>query len=141
LLELERESFPREAFPAAYFMELDSRAGAQFLVATAAAATQARHDLVIGYAIAAPCSRSGAELVSIAVAAAARHRGLGRRLLSAVLRKLRGSGVDVVTLTVRADNTGPQCLYRSFGFVATGLVRRYYGDGADGIRMRLKLAR
>lgn len=47
---------------------------------------------------------------------AARGRGIGRRLLAAVIEHAQASGHCAVTLEVRNDNAAAQALYRSLGF-------------------------
>jgi len=47
---------------------------------------------------------------------AARGRGIGRRLLAAVIEHAQAHGYCAVTLEVRADNAAAQALYRSLGF-------------------------
>jgi ribosomal protein S18 acetylase RimI-like enzyme len=51
-----------------------------------------------------------------------RGRGIGRRLLEAVLSQARSiEGVRHVTLSVNAANTPARRLYQSLGFVCYGL--------------------
>jgi ribosomal protein S18 acetylase RimI-like enzyme len=63
-------------------------------------------------------------LHDLAVRAADRRLGVGRRLLRAVEERARTLGCCKLTLEVRGDNRVAQGLYRSFGFVG--------GAGAPG---------
>ena len=56
------------------------------------------------------------ELESLAVATAHRGRGIGSRLLEALLADLTERGVRDVVLGVLPDNDGAIALYRRFGF-------------------------
>lgn len=67
------------------------------------------------------------ELENIVVAAAARNRGLGKRLLEALLARLRETG-ESVFLEVRASNLAARTLYERAGFRQTGCRESYYTD-------------
>jgi [ribosomal protein S18]-alanine N-acetyltransferase len=69
-----------------------------------------------------------AEILSVAVAAAWRARGLARRLLDLHLRRLAGFGVRTVFLEVGEDNTPALRLYRRAGFREVGRREGYYQD-------------
>ena len=68
-----------------------------------------------------------AEILSIAVEAAARGRGLGRKLLHRNLARLAALGVRTVFLEVGADNAPALKLYDGMGFEQVGTRERYYG--------------
>jgi ribosomal protein S18 acetylase RimI-like enzyme len=74
--------------------------------------------------------RDGADLriVDLAVAAGARRRGVGRRLLAAALER---AGDRDVVLTVARDNAPAQALYCAAGFAE---------DGGDALTLRLRRA-
>ncbi|HEY3379847.1 MAG TPA: ribosomal protein S18-alanine N-acetyltransferase, partial [Armatimonadota bacterium] len=57
-----------------------------------------------------------AHIVTIAVHPDYRRRGLGRQLLTALLREARQRQVDIITLEVRVSNVAAQGLYTAFGF-------------------------
>ena len=81
------------------------------------------------------------ELLRIAVLPAARGRGLGRRLLSAVLERLAARGATICHLEVSAGNLAARRLYRSAGFHAVGRRLAYYGDGCDAELLARELDR
>ncbi len=73
------------------------------------------------------------EIHTIGVDPAYQGRGIGRRLLDALLEFADGT----VYLEVRTDNAQAIALYRSAGFVQVGLRKRYYRvSGADAYTMR-----
>ena len=84
-----------------------------------------------------------AELLTIAVRPAERRRGAGRRLLTAVIDRVREAGARALFLEVGADNPPARALYEAMGFRVVGTRSAYYrrGDGppADALIMRLSL--
>jgi [ribosomal protein S18]-alanine N-acetyltransferase len=74
------------------------------------------------------------EIHTIGVDPAYQGRGIGRRMLDALLQI---AGDSVVHLEVRTDNAAAIALYRSVGFTEVGLRKRYYRiSGADAYTMR-----
>jgi ribosomal protein S18 acetylase RimI-like enzyme len=79
-------------------------------------------------------------VVSIGVTRDQRGRGLGRRLMLEVLRRLRADAVREVRLTVEPANAAAIMLYRSLGFSSDEGVRKdYFGAGEDRLVMTLGL--
>ncbi len=85
-----------------------------------------------------------AELLTVAVDPAHRRRGAGRRLLDAVIDRVRGEGARALFLEVAADNPGARALYKSLGFTDAGRRAGYYArrgqPAVDGFIMRLNLS-
>ena len=73
-----------------------------------------------------------AELLTLAVAPAARRLGIARALVTRVLDRATGP----VFLEVAAHNGAALGLYRSAGFVERGRRRHYYGPGRDALILR-----
>lgn len=71
-----------------------------------------------------------AEILSVAVAASARGRGLAGRMLHLHLRRLAGLGVRAVFLEVGEDNEPAIRLYASAGFDEVARREGYYRDTA-----------
>ncbi len=82
-----------------------------------------------------------AEILTLAVAPAARRRGLGRALVDATADAARAHGATRLFLEVSARNAPAQALYAAAGFKRAGLRRRYYADGADALILALDLTR
>jgi ribosomal-protein-alanine N-acetyltransferase len=83
-----------------------------------------------------------AELLTIAVQAAHRRRGVGRALLDAVVERARQRGARVLFLEVGVDNPPARSLYSQVGFVEVGRRIGYYHRHhgfADGLILRLLL--
>ena len=67
-----------------------------------------------------------AEILTVAVAAAARRRGAGKTLIRRHLERLRDDGVARLFLEVADDNAAAIALYRGAGFVEAGRRAGYY---------------
>jgi ribosomal-protein-alanine N-acetyltransferase len=76
-----------------------------------------------------------AELVSVAVDPACRHKGAASALLESTLRRLGRRGVSRLGLVVRVNNRPALAFYEKYGFRRRRLARGYYEDGGDGIAM------
>jgi ribosomal-protein-alanine N-acetyltransferase len=93
-------------------------------------------DILIGYGGISRLGRTPPfeyEIHTIGVDPAYQGHGVGRRLLDELLNVAAGGAVH---LEVRTDNVPAIALYRSVGFTAVGLRRRYYRiSGADAYTM------
>lgn len=99
----------------------------------------AEGDAVMGFVVASVVTPQ-AELETIAVAAGEQGRGIGRKLMFALVEELKGVGVGEVLLEVRASNERALRFYRSLGWDETGRRPRYYGNPEeDAVLMGLKL--
>ena len=81
-----------------------------------------------------------AEVLTLAVAPAARRAGLGRALGNAAAALARDLGAERLHLEVSIENTAARALYAAMGFVETGRRARYYADGADALVLSLALS-
>ncbi|HEY7898433.1 MAG TPA: ribosomal protein S18-alanine N-acetyltransferase [Gemmatimonadaceae bacterium] len=130
--EIERVSFSDPWTRAMFTPHLAPRAGAVFLVAEESGD-------VVGYALT-QSVMDESELLNIAVAPTRRNRGVGARLLDAMLDRCKQAGAAYMWLEVRASNAAARALYESRGFVAVGLRRRYYqAPREDAIVLRVDL--
>jgi ribosomal-protein-alanine N-acetyltransferase len=68
---------------------------------------------------------------NLAVHPDCRQRGLGRRLLAAVLAAAYGMGVRRATLEVRRSNLAAQRLYAAAGFRVVGVREGYYAEPVE----------
>jgi ribosomal-protein-alanine N-acetyltransferase len=82
-----------------------------------------------------------AEILSVAVGAAWRGRGLARRLLTLHLRRLAGLGVRAVFLEVGENNVPAIQLYTRAGFHEVSRRENYYRDAAGKASPALVLRR
>jgi|SRR6185503_14183568 len=80
-------------------------------------------------------------LLDLAVDPGARRRGVGRKLVGAVLGYARDASARLVLLEVRRSNDAAIALYRSAGFSENGVRRGYYSDnGEDAVEMSIELS-
>src|SRR5262249_37794869 len=75
---------------------------------------------VVGGLLIARKAADEAELLTLGVAPACRHAGLGRALLEAAIAALRGSGATRLFLEVDETNQAALALYRSLGAEPVG---------------------
>lgn len=80
-----------------------------------------------------------AEILTLAVAPAARRLGVGRALVEAAGGLASQGGADSLFLEVAHDNVAALALYASAGFERVGLRKGYYASGADAVVMRRAL--
>ena len=124
---LDAELFGATAWtPAAFWSELAAGPSRWYVVAeTADAAGDAR---LAGYAgLLVPGSE--ADVQTLAVAPWAQGRGVGTRLLRALVDRAARSGATSLLLEVRADNAPAIALYEREGFDRISVRRRYYQPG------------
>jgi ribosomal-protein-alanine acetyltransferase len=115
--EIEQASFT-DPWSASSFRSLVDDPRVRFVVA-------AERGRVLGYAVAWFVLDEG-ELANVAVAPAARGRGIGAALLDEVLAEARRRGAAALFLEVRASNASARALYLRRGFAEVARRRRYY---------------
>jgi ribosomal-protein-alanine N-acetyltransferase len=97
----------------------------------------------IGFAVS-RMAADEAEILSIAVDAKHRGRGLSRNLLLTHLGHLAGRGVRIVFLEVEENNHPARRLYERAGFSVAGRRERYYkqpgGEQLNAVLMRRDLS-
>jgi len=84
-----------------------------------------------------------AEILTLAVAPAARGKGLGRALLQAAINRAQAMGAQTMFLEVGADNPHALALYAGLGFAKVGTRKAYYSalsGGSDALVLRLSLS-
>ena len=98
---------------------------------------------IIGFAVS-RMAADEAEILSIAVAAGHRGRGLSRDLLLTHLGHLAGRGVRTIFLEVEENNAPARRLYERAGFGVVGRRERYYrqpgGEQLNALLMRRDLS-
>jgi ribosomal-protein-alanine N-acetyltransferase len=94
---------------------------------------------VAGYAVFWAVLDQG-ELGNVAVDESFRGRGIGSKLIRAVLERAYERGVHEVFLEVRKSNVRAQDLYKSFGFSEVGRRKNYYLEPLeDALVMKIVL--
>jgi ribosomal-protein-alanine N-acetyltransferase len=131
VLVLEAELFGDEAWPASAFeSELGAADTRHYVVAV-------DDDDVVGYAGLCAYAHDQAFIQTIGVAGAVQRRGIGHRLLHALLDEAGRRGCLQLDLEVRDGNDAAIALYQQHGFRRISVRRRYYQpSGTDAIVMR-----
>jgi ribosomal-protein-alanine N-acetyltransferase len=125
---IEKASFPTPWPAYAFQQEIESNRLARYLVVSV-------HGELVAYA-GVWLLVDEAHVTTFAVMPDWRERGIGGRLLMAVLRLAEDIGASVATLEVRLSNLPARRLYEKFGFRPVGIRPRYYSDnGEDALIM------
>jgi [ribosomal protein S18]-alanine N-acetyltransferase len=81
-----------------------------------------------------------ADVLTLAVAPAARRSGVAQALLLEATRIAASRGVRAAFLEVSVTNIAARELYTKTGFTRVGLRRLYYSDRSDALVLRLDLS-
>ena len=73
------------------------------------------------------------QITTIAVHPRQQKKGLGKIILSTLIKKAKISGAKRVLLEVKESNESAKNLYKKCGFEITGSRKKYYRDGSDAI--------
>ena len=125
---IERASFPVPWPDYAFRQELEANRMARYLVVRVG-------DRAVAYA-GVWLMVDEAHITTFAVLPDWRRRGVGARLLLALMELASDIGARVATLEVRLSNAPARQLYQRFGFRPVGVRPRYYSDnGEDALIM------
>jgi len=80
-----------------------------------------------------------ADIINIAVKNSCQRLGIGKMVLSELIRQLKVKGIQNIFLEVRVSNLPAQKLYKSFGFITLTKRERYYINGEDALVMNLQI--
>jgi ribosomal-protein-alanine N-acetyltransferase len=129
IMAIEDELFGAEQWsPAMFWSELAG--GHHYVVAVDA------DDVVLGYAGLAVNPPDETWVQNVGVRRSAQRRGIGRRLVEALLAEAERRGVRKVLLEVAVDNAAAQRLYAQYGFEGIGIRKGYYQpSNADALVM------
>lgn len=137
VLTIEEQAFPNDAWSAqSWWAELAQRPQREYLVAHRSAhggpepAGSTGAPELLGYA-GVNHTVDSADLMTIAVAPAARGEGVGALLLAAVIDRTEATAAADLLLEVRADNEAAIGMYRAAGFRTIHTRRGYYDAGQD----------
>ena len=135
---IDRTAFPsHESDPQSvnHLAEELVRPWAYLTVATAPAAGNER-ERILGFLVAWFVADE-VHLLNVAVDEAERRRGVGRALVSDLVRAASERASEKVFLEVRTKNAAAVALYQSMGFETLSIRKQYYSDGEDAFDMML----
>jgi ribosomal-protein-alanine N-acetyltransferase len=128
---IENDSFP-EPYSASLLERLLKDCSESFFVAAGDA------EELVGYCVSSLSGKS-AHMISIAVNSSFRSKGIATALLQRSIVYLMAHGVDEFWLEVNLKNVEAVTLYTKLGFEEVGVLKDYYSDGSDAVRMCLVL--
>ena len=134
VMEIEEVSFPTP-WPRKAFIDEFSTEWSHLY-----AAKDTRRDRLLGY-----CNywvvQEDAHLLNLAVAPAARRKGVASALLRFAMDHAHRLGARYIHLEVRRNNEPAKALYKSMGFKMIGVRKRYYArEGEDALVFKKALA-
>lgn len=134
LIALENASFASDRLTRRQFRYMLTKARADTLVAEEGAT-------LLGYVLLLYSrATSVARIYSIAVAAEARGRGVGRALVAAAEATAWGKERAYLRLEIRRDNLPSQRLFEACGYRRFGVLSDYYEDHMEALRYEKSLA-
>jgi len=131
ILEIERASFPIDAYSRKRLSILCKRKASGFILATI-------YSLPIAYLLAWP-KKSKMEIISIAVDPKYRRLGMGKKLINYIIRKSKRMKLKNIALEVKTINGKAIKFYEKIGFKTVKILKRYYKDGKSAQRMIFRL--
>ncbi len=136
LYSIERECFTIEAFTKEQLAYLMENPKAISLIARIG-------DEIAGFIIGLihdyRTTRTG-HVYTIDVAVKHRRKGVGLKLLKELEQKFMENGVEICYLEARRENVVALELYRKHGYKELDVLRNYYSEGVDGVRLMKKLS-
>lgn len=133
---LERAEYGAEGYPETFFWQVLAQWPSLLLIAR----DESPANSPVAYVLAAPGQTVGqAWIMSLLTAPTGRGRGLGRRLMDALIAQLQLAGYAEVLLTVSPANRAAVSLYQQLGFRILAEKKDYLGPGEDRYLMSLPL--
>lgn len=131
IYEIEKEAF-KDPYPKALLKAFFYHPGV-YIVATC-------EGKVVGYAIGIIRFHSLGHVISLAVKKEFHGKGIGKKLLGELMRRLGSIGAKKIRIEVRESNEVAINLYKKMGFVEKNKIPGYYPDGESAIVMFIDLA-
>jgi ribosomal-protein-alanine acetyltransferase len=133
LVAIEAECFDYYQLKASSFRHFITKGHCDLMIAEHEESTEG-YALVL-YRKSSRCAR----LYSIAILEKARKLKLGTTLMDEMEKKAKKRGCTSVMLEVRAENMGAIRFYERLGYRQYTILKRYYKDGGDALRLKKSL--
>lgn len=128
MIELDRQSATSPRWTEAQYRSLLSPGRLVLLASSEEAAGEpSGKENLLGFIVALQIAPEW-ELENIVVSPAALRKGIGKRLLQALLDAARKTNSQAVFLEVRESNQGARSFYEKSGFAQTGRRKSYYSN-------------
>lgn len=125
---LEKELFPDDSWDySTYVYELRENPYASLLVYDTDGRIDGYADLWIMY--------EQAQIANIAVRKSAQRKGIGSLLLQNAIDRTASFQCETMSLEVRCSNEKAISLYEKFGFIKSGIRKKYYSNGENAYLM------
>lgn len=131
IIEIENSSFDSDRFSRRQFFHLIKHAKGIFYVAESDKCILGYLSLI--YRTNSKCLR----IYSIAVSPEARGQQIGQQFIDKSKEYATTYHLLKISLEVRTDNRIAINLYKKNGFEVTSIIKEYYSDGSDALRMNL----
>jgi ribosomal-protein-alanine N-acetyltransferase len=94
---------------------------------------------VAGFISSSVISPGHARIIMFAVDPSIRSKGAGSMLITRFRQAAMIGGISRISLEVRPSNVRAIEFYRRHGFMPAGILKGYYNDGGDAVRMELSV--
>ncbi|HJH32195.1 MAG TPA: ribosomal-protein-alanine N-acetyltransferase [Methanosarcinaceae archaeon] len=94
--------------------------------------------VIAGFVVGYQLNENEGRIFSLAVKDEYKNRGIGTRLIHAILKIFYENSLQYASLEVRVSNVRAQKLYKRVGFLSCWVEKKYYFDGEDGVIMKMR---
>jgi ribosomal-protein-alanine N-acetyltransferase len=135
LYSIERECFTAEAFTKEQLEYLlENPKGISLIAQIDGEIAGFTVGMIYNYSI----MRTG-HVYTIDVVVKHRRKGIGLRLLSELEQRFVENGVGICYLEARRENVAALELYQKHGYTEVDVLKDFYSEGVDGVRLMKKL--
>lgn len=127
VMRMVAENFMQD-YPPSMYLSLNAYWPDGFLVAS-------EDEKIMGFLLGSMTSPEEARILIMSVRADVRNRGVGTALLNDFLARCGFKGIRRVVLEVRTSNAHARNFYSNRGFQVDGVLKKYYLDGENAIKM------
>lgn len=134
VMEIEKEAFSFPWQREAFLSEIEENACARYI------AMKDESGQILAYGGLWLTLDGEAHVTNVAVAAAHRKKGLGEKLMWALMQLASDCGMVWMSLECRRGNIAAQNLYHKLGFIDVGYRKRYYPDNLEDALVMCRLS-
>lgn len=132
IVSIEQQVFHTDSYPPFVIRQLFDISGDYIIVAK-------ETDKVLGYVIGGiNTDKKEAWVLSLGVHPDARGKGIGKKLMDALIKIFNAQSTEQIALTVYPDNAAAIKIYKDLGFEGDTILDNYFLDNEKRIVMTLK---